>query len=212
MTKKNSKKDNLDVDKNIDDIVNDMLNEARASMTVIPSDLPARYKLAEDRFYEQLTQTQDVLSAIISEGNAKEIRAMAAVSKDLLYNYNESTRLRKLSEIECGKVIPIKVLEQYQKDIFPAIASGIDNLKLEILNSLQPSTRADFEGAWNKGYAKFINTLKEAADKLQGYLDDARLEATGMAPKKTYRSKKEGTKQKMAEAATRRHSREKNLS
>lgn len=194
-------------DDHIDDMVEEMIADARMTMKETPSDLPTRYKEAEDIFYDQLRQTQSVMSAMIESGSAKEIRAMAAVSKDLLGNYNETTRLRKLSEIECGKVVPIKILEQYQKDIFPTIASGIDNLKMEILNTLQPTARAEFEGAWNKGYKKFVTTLKEAAGKLQEYLEDAKMEATGMLPKK----KAGKGVDKKSQSATLRHSREKNL-
>lgn len=206
------KKDTTEnTDQTFDEMVNSIVEDAKRTLVETPSDLPTRYKTAEDVFYDQLRQTQAVMTSLIESGTPKEIRAMAAVSKDLLSNYNETTRLRKLSEIECGKVVPIKVLEQYQKDIFPAIASGIDNLKMEILNTLQPNMRPMFETAWNKGYGKFVCTLKEAAGKLQEYLDEAKLEATGATPQKRKKNS-ETSKQKKSQAATVRHAREKNLS
>lgn len=78
---------------------------------------------------------------------------------------------------------------------------------MEILNTLEPSARPDFEFAWNKGYKKFITTLKEAAGKLQEYLEEAKMEATGMLPKK----KAGKGVDKKSQSATLRHSREKNL-
>lgn len=192
-----------------ENLVDEILTELNTMTVERPSDLVTRYKQAEDTFYDQLRRSQEVLSSCIEEGSPKDIRAMAAVSKDLLNNYNETTRMRKLCEVECGRVVPIKVLENYQKDILPAIASGIDNMRMEIINTLQPQERTAFTAAWNQSYPKFVTVLKEAAKKLDEYLEEARLEATGLQPNKTEGSVK--LKEKLSQSAKLRHSRENNL-
>lgn len=173
-------------DENYSDEATRMLDEITAGMnnfTPLPTDVTTRYKEAEDTFYVQLRETQNMLSGMLATEDPKDIRAMASVSKDLLNNYNETVRLRKLNEIECGKYVPISVISLYQKDVFPAIAAGIDSLRMDILNNIKPGARPEFENAWKIGYKKFVAAIKEAAGKLEDYVEQARQEATGMIKK-----------------------------
>lgn len=182
---------------NFDDDMNSMMAEIQNSFPAaipLPTDVSTRYKQAEDTFYEQMRETQFILSGMLQSAESKDIRAMAAVSKDLLNNYNETVRLRKLSEIESGSYVPVSVISSYQKDVFPAIAAGIDNLRMDILNHIAPATRPEFEAAWKIGYKKFVVAIKEAADKLEGYMEQARLEATGVSAKKQANNTKSSDK------------------
>lgn len=173
-------------EENFDDDINSMLAEINASLpesSLIPTDVTTRYKQAEDTFYEQMRETQSILSGMLQTAESKDIRAMAAVSKDLLNNYNETVRLRKLSEIESGSYVPVSVISAYQKDVFPAIAAGIDNLRMDITNNISPTFRSEFVNAWNSSYKKFVVAIKEAAEKLELYLEQAKMETTGMTTK-----------------------------
>lgn len=193
-------------EENLDDDISAMLAEINASLPghgLVPADVTTRYKQAEDTFYEQMRETQYILSGMLQSAESKDIRAMAAVSKDLLNNYNETVRLRKLSEIESGSYVPVSVISAYQKDVFPAIAAGIDNLRMDILNHIAPAARPEFEAAWKTGYKKFVVAIKEAADKLEGYMVQARLEATGASAKNTKSSDKMSERRKQTAAAKR---------
>lgn len=153
-----------------------------------------------------------MLTDTIGTDHIRDVRMMAAACKDIMNNYNETCRLRKLAEIECGRVVPMRVLEQYQRDILPAIANGIDNLRMEVTNILQPQERASFQAAWNAAYPKFVSMLGEAAAKLQGYIEEAKREATGNAPTKKERAKNTAiSKEKKAQSAKLRYTRERNM-
>lgn len=202
--KRDMKDENIDLD--------DIIKQANEQIRETPSDLPSRYKLIEDTFFNQVRSMQDRLNDMVNDGSATVLRSMSGACKDMMNNYNETCRLRKLAEIECGRVVPMRVLEQYQRDILPAVASGIDNLRMEVTNKLQPQERASFQAAWNAAYPKFVDILKDAAGKLEKYIDEAKLEATGNIPKKTQKQKNSAVeKSKMSQRASQRHTRERNL-
>lgn len=188
-----------------DDVINEMVMNTKM-FDETPSDEPTRYKTVENDYYEQLRRSQDQLDEQMDQGDWIMVDKVARMSKVLLESYNETCRLRKIAEIECGKIIPMSVLENYQKEILPAIASGIDNLRLEVTNKLKPLERASFQAAWNQAYPKFVSVLGEAAGKLQKYIEQAKLEASGNGPNKKYVSVKE--RERKEQSARLRHARE----
>lgn len=199
----NGKNDQMN-EVSVDDLMKSVNEELKIEKS--PSDVMTRYKHAEDTFYDQLQTSQDRLTEMLDLGKASEIRALTAVSKDLLNNYSESVRLRKLAEIESGKYVPITVIEQYQRDVFPSISSGIDNLRVDILNQLKPQERASFDAAWNDSYKKFINCIAEAASRLNDYVEKARNEAVGHATKERFVNSEKRTQAQIQQHALRRNS------
>lgn len=148
-----------------------------------------RYRAAEEVFHNQLVSAQDTLTRLLetaATGKMKvsETSNMGRICKDLLGNYNETVRLRKLAEIEEGRLVPMSAVERYQREVLPTIASGIDNLRLDILNGLAPANRPEFETNWKIGYKKFVAILRDAAVKMDEYINEAQQVATGKAANK----------------------------
>lgn len=109
---------------------------------------------------------------------------MTTVCNSLLGNYTEAQRLRKLAQVEEGRYVPMVAIEQYQREVMPSIASGIDNLRMDMLNMLSPNVRTEFENCWKQAYKKFVVKLQECAAKMDEYIKQAQMEATGNAAKK----------------------------
>lgn len=165
-----------------------------------PQDVPSRFKLAEDKFYELLVAAQQKLEHSIADNEAdpSDTRALSGVAKDVMTGYGDAVRARKLAEVEIGKVVPISVLGTYNKKVMPAIATAIDNLRLDILNGLQPAVRAEFERCWKSAYVKFGKSVQEAALSLQKIVEEAQMDAAGKNPSRVAERKSQSAKQRYA--------------
>lgn len=76
----------------------------------------------------------------------------------------------------------------------PAIATAIDNLRLDIINSLNPDMRAAFSRSWDNAYRKFSQSVQEAALQLQKLVVEAQNEAAGRNPSRTAERKSQSAK------------------
>lgn len=138
-----------------------------------------RLRAAEDVFFDQLVKGQQRLSDEIWESSPANVKSLTSMNKDLLSAYTDASYKRKMAEIAAGKYVPLKIIERYQSEVLPSIATAIDNLRLGILNAIDVTVRPQFDAAWNGQYRKFVLTLSESIRKLDEYLAQAKAEAGG---------------------------------
>lgn len=156
---------------------------------------PSRYRTAEDELYKCYTAAQEKLyTSILGDIQPAKQRALSGVVKDVLGCYSDAVRCRKLADIEAGTVVPVSVLGAYNKQVMPAIATAIDNLRLDIINSLNPDMRAAFSRSWDNAYRKFAQSVQEAALQLQKLVMEAQNEAAGRNPSRTAERKSQSAK------------------
>lgn len=127
--------------------------------TTAPS---TRYTQVEEDSFAQLRTVQSMMDAELASDagrGTERLKNLTSICNSLLGNYTEAQRLRKLAQIEEGRYVPMSAIEQYQREVMPSIAAGIDNLRVDILNTLSPNVRAEYDRCWGQAYKKFVVKL-----------------------------------------------------
>lgn len=130
------------------------------------TNLTSTYTQIEGDLLSHLTTVQTKLGKALKDNKFADARSLSAIHKELMANYNEAVRLRKVNSVEEGRFIPAEVLSAYQDEVFPGIATAIDNLRISVLNSIPSDTRAAVENAWTASYPTFVLAISEAGKKL----------------------------------------------
>lgn len=162
----------------------DMSDKATENRTEEPEELVERYKLMEDKSYQQLRQIQALLDVAIGEGQFQLLRTYIQGVKDLTATYNELCRLRRIAEVQEGDILPMDVLDRYKTTFYPRLESGVDELRISIENMLPPDTVPDFQRAWQKSYYRYKDAAKEAEQAINNYKIIAADEALNALNKK----------------------------
>lgn len=135
------------------------------------------YSTVEQNLLSNMYRTQDLLTAALEDENYSAAKNLSAIHKEVMGNYNEAVRLRKINGVEEGRFIPIDVLETYQNDVFPSIGTAVENLRVDILNMIPENIRPTIELAWRNAYPKFTNAVVQAGNKLDTYVKEVQEQA-----------------------------------
>lgn len=141
--------------------IDDLTNE--------PSGLVDRYKLMEDKSYQQLRQIQSLLDYAISNDQFQTLRTYIQGVKDLTATYNDLCRLRRIAEIQEGEILPMSILDRYKTTFYPRLESGVDEMRIAIENYLPPEAVPDFQRAWQKSYYRYKDAAREAENAIVQY-------------------------------------------
>lgn len=142
------------------------------------TDLTKTYTQIEGDLLGHLTTVQVKLGKALKDNKFADARALSAIHKELMANYNEAVRLRKVNSVEEGRFIPAEVLAAYQEEVFPSIATAIDNLRISVLNSISSDVRPAVEKAWTASYPTMVLALQEAGKKLDEKVAAVRAQAS----------------------------------
>lgn len=134
-----------------------------------PEGLVERYRLMEDKSYQQLRQIQSLLDAAISSEQFQTLRTYIQGVKDLTSTYNDLCRLRRIAEVQEGEILPMSVLDRYKTAFYPRLESGVDEMRISIENMLPPEMVADFQRAWQKSYYRYKDAAREAEKAIVDY-------------------------------------------
>lgn len=135
------------------------------------------YSTVEQNLLNNMYKTENLLTFALEDENYSAAKNLSAIHKEIMGNYNEAVRLRKINGVEEGRFIPIDVLETYQNDVFPSIGTAVENLRVDILNVIPENIRPVVEMAWRNAYPKFINAVEQAGDKLDDYVKEVQEQA-----------------------------------
>lgn len=134
-----------------------------------PEGLVERYRLMEDKSYQQLRQIQSLLDYAISTEQFQTLRTYIQGVKDLTSTYNDLCRLRRIAEVQEGEILPMSVLDRYKSAFYPRLESGVDEMRISIENMLPPEMVADFQRAWQKSYYRYKDAAREAEKAIVDY-------------------------------------------
>lgn len=134
-----------------------------------PEGLVERYKLMEDKSYQQLRQIQSLLDYAISNEQFQTLRTYIQGVKDLTSTYNDLCRLRRIAEVQEGDILPMSVLDRYRTHFYPRLESGVDEMRIAIENYLPPEVVPDFQRAWQKSYYRYKDAAREAEKAIIDY-------------------------------------------
>lgn len=154
--------------------VEELPDVAQASDT---ANLTEVYGSMEYNLLTNLYKTESLLTAALNEQRYLDATKLSQVHKDILGNYNEAVRLRKVNGVEEGRFIPAEVLEAYQKDVFPSIATAVENLRIAVLNALPDEMRPFTENAWRAAYPALVDEITAAGDRLNVYVAEVQAQA-----------------------------------
>lgn len=149
-----------------------------------PDGLVERYKLMEDKSYQQLRQIQSLLDYAISNEQFQTLRTYVQGVKDLTATYNDLCRLRRIAEVQEGEILPMSVLDRYKTAFYPRLESGVDEMRIAIENNLPPEMVADFQRAWQRSYYRYKDAAREAERAIVEYKIIAADEALAAMNKK----------------------------
>lgn len=149
-----------------------------------PSGLVERYKLMENKSYQQLRQIQSLLDYAISNEQFQTLRTYIQGVKDLTSTYNDLCRLRRIAEVQEGEILPMNVLERYKTAFYPRLESGVDEMRISIENLLPPDVVPEFQRAWQKSYYRYKDAAREAERAIVDYKIMAADEALAAMNKK----------------------------
>lgn len=134
-----------------------------------PDGLVQRYRLMEDKSYNQLRQIQTLLDTAINNEQFQTLRTYVQGVKDLTAIYNDLCRLRRIAEVQEGEILPMSILDRYKTTFYPRLESGVDELRISIENYLPPDIVPEFQRAWQKSYYRYKDAAREAEKAINDY-------------------------------------------
>lgn len=149
--------------------MNNKVEIAQPDIDTEPEGLVERYRLMENKSYQQLRQIQSLLDYAISNEQFQTLRTYIQGVKDLTSTYNDLCRLRRIAEVQEGEILPMSVLDRYKSAFYPRLESGIDEMRISIENLLPPEMVADFQRAWQKSYYRYKDAAREAERAIVDY-------------------------------------------
>lgn len=139
-----------------------------------------KLKAVEETAYLQLRNLQEKTSEAIEEERLADIRTLVSCTKDMLTNYRDAARERRVAEVSEGQMLPITVLHRYKSAFYPRLQAGVEDMRMTIESLLPVSMRAEFKLAWNKAYSRYVDAAREAEESINDYETLAKEEALSL--------------------------------
>lgn len=137
------------------------------------------YLGARAKLEEQLARLGELMDTALEAGEVMAVKNLATAQKEVMNCYSEAARLAKVHAVDEGRMVPVEVMGEYQREVFPALARAVDDLHTALLNGVPAAARAGLERTWVASYPAFAEAMRLAGERLSSKLEELRGQAGG---------------------------------